>query len=173
MLCPVPTRPRPRASRPPYRGFGPGLGGLALLGTLQVARLAVAAPTEPAEPVTPDEPVEIAAEPVTPPPGAAADPYAPGPDGTYSAFPPIHDPPVVLDAAAEAKYPKHGLVTGQAVLVRERTEKDGRILGILRAGARVRADAALSFGGGMLIAPSSGGASPISRPALRQIHPAG
>lgn len=79
---------------------------------------------------------------------AAPDPYAPNPDGTYAAFPAIFDPPAQLDAAAEAKYPKHGLVTGQAVLVRERTEKDARIVGILRAGARVRSDVELSFGGG-------------------------
>jgi hypothetical protein len=79
---------------------------------------------------------------------AAADPYTPGPEGGYTAFPSIYDPPAVLTAEDEARYPKHGLVTGQAVLVRERTEKDGRILGILRAGTRVRADAQLSFGGG-------------------------
>lgn len=86
-----------------------------------------------------------AGEPAAP---GQADPYAPGPDGSYAAYPPIYAPPAVLDAEAEAKFPKHGLVTGQAVLVRERTEKDGRIVGILRAGTRVRADAALSFGGG-------------------------
>jgi len=105
-----------------------------------------------APPAAPEEAAEAAeiaaAAPAAPTPGAAVDPYTPGPDGSYGAFPAIHDPAVVLDAEAEAKYPKHGLVTGQAVLVRERTEKDGRILGILRAGARVRADAALSFGGG-------------------------
>jgi len=78
----------------------------------------------------------------------AKDPFVPGPGGAYEAFPPIFDPPQALDAEAEAKYPKHGLVTGQAVLVRERTEKDARVVGILRAGARVRTDVALSFGGG-------------------------
>ena len=67
----------------------------------------------PAEPSLAGEVAQVAAaEPAPPVPGDPADPYAPRPDGTYGAFPPIHDPPAELDAAAEAKYPKHGLVTG-------------------------------------------------------------
>lgn len=80
-----------------------------------------------------------------PPPG---DPFTPGPDGSFSTFPPIFAPAPEWTPELEAKYPKHGLVTGLAVLVRERTERDAAILGILRAGTRVRADAELSFGGG-------------------------
>ena len=134
------------------------LGGGLVAGFYELGGRTPAVATEPLEAVAvaePEaapagpEPAEIAAAPEPDRAGEpTADPYTPGPDGSYTAFPTIHDPPVELDAAAEAKYPKHGLVTGQAVLVRERTEKDGRILGILRAGARVRADAALSFGGG-------------------------
>lgn len=71
-----------------------------------------------------------------------------GESGTYSAFPPIFDPAVELDAEAAVKYPKHGLITGAAVVVRERTELDAPIVGVLRGGARVRTDAELSFGGG-------------------------
>jgi hypothetical protein len=69
-------------------------------------------------------------------------------DGSYKFFPPIFAEVVTLDAEAEAKFPRHGLITGAAVVVRERTELDAPIVGILRAGARVRADAELSFGGG-------------------------
>lgn len=138
------------------------LGGALVAGLYELGGRAPAVTTEPAA-VTdesaaagapaPEPAAEIAdpgaAEPSAPDaPPAPLDPYTPGPDGTYGAFPPIHDPPAELDPEAEAKFPKHGLVTGQAVVVRERTEKDGRILGILRAGARVRADATLSFGGG-------------------------
>ena len=101
----------------------------------------VAASGSPADTPTPEPAPMVAGDP-------AKDPFKPGPEGAYEAFPPVFDPPQALDAAAEAKYPKHGLVTGQAVLVRERTEKDARIVGILRAGARVRADVELSFGGG-------------------------
>lgn len=104
--------------------------------------VAEAGPEEgPSDTPTPEAAPMLAGDP-------AKDPFVPGPDGAYEAFPPVFDPAPVLDEAAEAKFPKHGLVTGQAVLVRERTEKDGRVVGVLRAGARVRTDAALSFGGG-------------------------
>lgn len=108
------------------------------------AEIAEAGAGEAGAPAPEDEPAAAA-------PGgeqAAADPYMPGPDGAYTSYPAIYDPPLALDAEAEAKFPKHGLVTGAAVLVRERTEKDARIVGILRAGTRVRVDAPLSFGGG-------------------------
>ena len=83
-----------------------------------------------------------------PAPGAPGDPYAPNAEGTFPAFPPIFTAEEPWTPELEAKYPRHGLVTGLAVLVRERTERDGAILGILRAGTRVRTDAELSFGGG-------------------------
>jgi hypothetical protein len=136
------------------------LGGGLVVMVYELGGRAPAVTTEPvaetAGEVVREDPVDVAGteiaatpdgvgEPVAP---GQPDPYAPGPDGSYAAYPPIYEPPAVLDAAAEAKFPKHGLVTGQAVLVRERTEKDGRIVGILRAGTRVRADAELSFGGG-------------------------
>lgn len=110
--------------------------------------LAAAEPEEAAAEAGAGDPAAAVGEAAATPAMAATDPFTPGPNGAYTSFPPIHDPPLALDAAAEAKYPKHGLVTGAAVLVRERTEKDGRIVGILRAGTRVRVDEPLSFGGG-------------------------
>jgi hypothetical protein len=63
-----------------------------------------------------------AGEPAAP---GQADPYAPGPDGSYAAYPPIYAPPAVLDAEAEAKFPKHGLVTG-AGGAGPRADREGR-----------------------------------------------
>jgi hypothetical protein len=133
------------------------VGGAVVAGLYELAGREPAVASEPLpgvaatpDPAAPDQapkagdeiagPVEtggpVAAAPI---PGDPLDPYAPREDGTYGAFPPIHDPLVELDAEAAAKYPKHGLVTGQAVLVRERTELDAPIVGILRAGrARAR-----------------------------------
>ena len=68
--------------------------------------------------------------------------------GSYTAFPPIFDSALELSGEAAEKYPKHGLITGAAVVVRERTELDAPIVGILRGGARLRVDAELSYGGG-------------------------
>ncbi|HEY8379148.1 MAG TPA: L,D-transpeptidase [Nannocystis sp.] len=86
---------------------------------------------------------EPAAEPATP-----ADPYTHDARGTFAAFPPIYAAAPEWTPELEAAYPKHGLVTGMAAVVRERTERDAPVLGILRAGARVRAGAELLFGGG-------------------------
>lgn len=91
---------------------------------------------------------EAAAEGAPVPAPDPADPFAPDASGSFAAFPAIHADPPEWTPELEAKYPKHGLVTGMAVIVRERTERDAPVLGILRAGARVRADAQLSFGGG-------------------------
>jgi len=81
-------------------------------------------------------------------PATPGDPYTPDASGTFVAFPPIHTALPEWTPELEAQFPKHGLVTGLAATVRERTERDAPILGILRAGTRVRADAQLSFGGG-------------------------
>lgn len=104
---------------------------------------------DPAPPEAPP-PDPAAPEPAQPDPAAppAVDPLTPGPDGAFTTFPPIHAADPEWTPELEARFPKHGLVTGLAVLVRERTERDGAIVGILRAGTRVRADANLSFGGG-------------------------
>ncbi len=69
-------------------------------------------------------------------------------DGTYAVFTPIS--PVAPDFAAgdEQTFPKHGLVTGQAVVVRERADLEAPRLGLLRGGARIRVDGARTFGGG-------------------------
>lgn len=70
-------------------------------------------------------------------------------DGAYTGFPPIHETtPVEFDAEAEAKFPRHGLVTSLAVIVRERADLESPIIGLLAAGTRVRADEERTFGGG-------------------------
>lgn len=72
-----------------------------------------------------------------------------GPAGSYLAFPPIYDAdPPPFDAAAEAEFPSHGLVTGLGVIVRERTDLEAPIIGVLHAGTRVRTDMQRLFGGG-------------------------
>ena len=75
-------------------------------------------------------------------------PFAADDDGHYQAFTEIFDSPVVFDAEAEARFPKHGLVTSGAVIVRERADLESKRMGMLRAGTRVRVDAERSFGGG-------------------------
>lgn len=105
------------------------------------AEPAADAPASPPEGEPGDAPAEAAA-------AAPADPYTPDADGTFAAFPPIYTSPPEWTEELEAQFPKHGLVTGIAATVRERTERDAPIVGILRAGARVRTDAELSFGGG-------------------------
>lgn len=115
------------------------------------AEPAAPAPAQPEPLAAAETSADTAAPPADaaePAPGAPGDPFTPGPDGNYTLYPPIHAPPSEWTPELEAKYPKHGLVTGLAVLVRERTEKDAPILGILRAGTRVRTDAGLAFGGG-------------------------
>ncbi|MBC8071886.1 MAG: L,D-transpeptidase, partial [Deltaproteobacteria bacterium] len=68
--------------------------------------------------------------------------------GSYTSFPPMAVPIPALDGEAEAEFPKHGLVTSLAVIVRQRAELAAPIMGILRGGTRVRVDAERSFGGG-------------------------
>lgn len=88
--------------------------------------------------------------------GGAAEGGAPLPDflvadeqGHYQAYPPIYEAePAPFDAEAEAQYPRHGLVTSLAVVVRERADLESPIIGVLHAGTRVRTDAERTFGGG-------------------------
>ncbi len=76
-------------------------------------------------------------------------PYlAPDPTGSYLAYPPIYGPEVPMDAAVEAEFPHHGLVTSLAAIVRTKPDLDSPILGVIRAGIRVRVDAERTFGGG-------------------------
>jgi hypothetical protein len=70
-------------------------------------------------------------------------------DGTFAAFPPVFDQhPPAFDDEAVAAYPKHGLVTGLAVILRERADLESPIIGVLHAGTRVRTDDERTFGGG-------------------------
>lgn len=68
--------------------------------------------------------------------------------GSYTAFPPIYAPKAPLDEAAKLAFPRHGLVTSLAAIVRERADLSSAILGVLRGGTRVRVDADRTFGGG-------------------------
>ncbi|MCB9702639.1 MAG: L,D-transpeptidase [Myxococcales bacterium] len=91
----------------------------------------------------PDTPTAAGAPPRDLPPWMQA-----GESGTYSAYPPIFEAAVELSPEDAEKYPRHGLVTSAAVVLREKLELDAPIVGILRAGTRVRLDRELSFGGG-------------------------
>ena len=68
--------------------------------------------------------------------------------GSYTAYPAVYEPVPIMDADAEAEYPRHGLVTSLAAIVRERADLESPILGILRSGTRVRVDEERTFGGG-------------------------
>ena len=68
--------------------------------------------------------------------------------GTYTAYPDVFEPVPPLNAEAEAEFSRHGLVTSLAAIVRERADLEAPILGILRAGTRVRVDEERTFGGG-------------------------
>jgi hypothetical protein len=83
-------------------------------------------------------------------PAAALPPWMqPDERGVYQAFTPIYETePVPFDAAAEAMYPAHGLVTSLAVIVRERPELTAPVIGVLNAGTRIRTDKERTFGGG-------------------------
>lgn len=83
-------------------------------------------------------------------PAAALPPWLqPDPTGVFQAFPPIYEAePPPFDAAAEAAYPGHGLVTSLAVVVRERPELTSPVIGVLNAGTRIRTDKERTFGGG-------------------------
>lgn len=80
--------------------------------------------------------------------GTASGPYARDAEGHYLEFPSVFYPPVEFTAEHESQYPKHGLVTAGAVLVRERPDVEANRIGMLRAGSRVRVDAQRTFGGG-------------------------
>jgi lipoprotein-anchoring transpeptidase ErfK/SrfK len=68
--------------------------------------------------------------------------------GSYLAFPGVEVPPPAMTPEDESEYPRHGLVTSAAVIVRARAELTAPIHGILRGGTRIRVDAERSFGGG-------------------------
>lgn len=68
--------------------------------------------------------------------------------GSYSGFPAIEAELPPMSAEDEAEFPRHGLVTSAAVIVRSRAELAAPIHGILRGGTRVRVDKERSFGGG-------------------------
>ncbi|NVB41549.1 L,D-transpeptidase [Pseudenhygromyxa sp. WMMC2535] len=80
--------------------------------------------------------------------GAPTGPFAPDADGHYSEFTKAYYDPVAFTDEHEAEFPKHGLVTAGAVIVRERADLESNRIGMLRAGTRVRVDAERSFGGG-------------------------
>ncbi len=69
-------------------------------------------------------------------------------EGSYTAFPPVHADAVALDEEDEAAFPQHGLITGAAAIIREHTDLKAKMVGIVRAGTRLRVDGELSFGGG-------------------------
>lgn len=99
--------------------------------------------SEPAspDPVAEADGAEVAAGPVPPH-------RLPNDDGTYTAYPAVFEDIPPMDDEAEADYPRHGLVTSLAAIVRERADLQSPILGILRSGTRVRVDAERTFGGG-------------------------
>jgi hypothetical protein len=80
--------------------------------------------------------------------GKATGPYAADEDGHYTNYTKVFYDPVEFTAEHEQEFPKHGLVAAGAVIVRERPDLEGPRIGMLRAGARVRADAERTFGGG-------------------------
>ncbi|MCA9628586.1 MAG: L,D-transpeptidase [Myxococcales bacterium] len=80
--------------------------------------------------------------------GAASGPYAADSEGHYLEYTKVFYPPVAFTDEHEAQFPKHGLVTGGAVLVRERADLESRRIGMLRAGTRFRSDGERTFGGG-------------------------
>lgn len=80
--------------------------------------------------------------------GTATGPFAPDADGHYTSFPKVFYDPVEFTEEHEQQFPKHGLVTAGAVLIRERADLEAPRLGMLRAGTRVRVDGQRTFGGG-------------------------
>ncbi|MEM6294295.1 MAG: L,D-transpeptidase family protein [Myxococcota bacterium] len=68
--------------------------------------------------------------------------------GSYAEYPGVFLEVPPMDAEAESEYPRHGLVTSLAAIVRERADLESPILGILRAGTRIRVDEERTFGGG-------------------------
>ncbi|PRQ06352.1 L,D-transpeptidase family protein [Enhygromyxa salina] len=80
--------------------------------------------------------------------GTATGPYAPDSEGHYTSFTKVFYDPVDFTDEHEQNFPKHGLVTAGAVLIRERADLESNRIGMLRAGTRVRVDGQRSFGGG-------------------------
>ncbi|MCA9774206.1 MAG: hypothetical protein KC466_17445, partial [Myxococcales bacterium] len=79
--------------------------------------------------------------------GEATGPFAADEDGHYLDFTKVFYEPIEFTAEHEAQFPKHGLVSAGAVIVRERADLEARRIGMLRAGTRVRVDAERTFGG--------------------------
>jgi hypothetical protein len=138
-------------------------GGVVAVG-YELARPSASAPVavanaEPAGPASADTSEAIAADASAAEPAsdAAAPPSAdaaaaahlvPDATGSYTAFPPVHVALPAMTAEDEAKFPRHGLVTSLAVIVRQRADLTSTIHGVLRGGTRIRVDAERSFGGG-------------------------
>lgn len=89
-----------------------------------------------------------APEPEPTPPDARPPWRIPDEQGSYTAYGPVQVPLGPMSTEDEAEFPRHGLVTSLAVIVRSRPELTAPIQGILRGGTRVRVDAERSFGGG-------------------------
>jgi hypothetical protein len=131
------------------------LGGALVAVGYELARDRQGAP-EPAQvALAPEDPGDLAAGetasgvvPQDALPAVDGMPYARGPDQSYVEMPPIYAPPVPFDEAAQARFPRHGLITGGAVMLRERPDLESDRLGLLRAGTRIRVDAERTFGGG-------------------------
>ena len=78
-----------------------------------------------------------------------------------------------FDAAAEAMYPAHGLVTSLAVVVRERPALASPVIGVLNAGTRVRTDVSATlflsapdeYDGGELVIEDTYGTHGVKLPA--------
>jgi hypothetical protein len=79
--------------------------------------------------------------------GAATGPYAADAEGHYADFTAVFYEPVEFTEEHEQLFPKHGLVSGGAVLLRQRPDMEAPRIGMLRAGTRVRIDAQRTFGG--------------------------
>jgi lipoprotein-anchoring transpeptidase ErfK/SrfK len=80
--------------------------------------------------------------------GTGSGPYAADQHGHYLEFTQAFYDPVEFTEERAAEFPKHGLITAGAVLVRERADLESKRLGMLRAGTRIRVDGQRSFGGG-------------------------
>ncbi len=91
---------------------------------------------------------EAGGEPETIDPAALPEYRQPNDEGSYAAYPEVFEAVPPLDADAQAEYPRHGLVTSLAAIVRQRADLESPILGILRSGTRVRVDEERTFGGG-------------------------
>ncbi|WP_157596377.1 L,D-transpeptidase family protein [Plesiocystis pacifica] len=80
--------------------------------------------------------------------GPATGPYAADENGSYVDFTNLYYPEVAFTDEHAAEFPKHGLVTAGAAMVRQRADLESPRIGMLRAGTRVRVDSERTFGGG-------------------------